>query len=186
MYLMDYYTIPVSLAGLPSLSIPCGSRCRRAARADAAGLAARKPALQRTRAARLRARLRTRNAGTPPNLPGASGDVMTTTVSLREKYEAVIGIECHVELKTTSKMFCGCPNEFGGAPNTKSVRCASHCPAHCRCQRQGHRVDDRGGLAFDAEIPAFSKFDRKNYFYPICPKIIRSRSSTCRSRRAAS
>ncbi|MDB5027691.1 MAG: aspartyl/glutamyl-tRNA amidotransferase subunit, partial [Candidatus Eremiobacteraeota bacterium] len=35
------------------------------------------------------------------------------------KWEAVIGIECHVELKTLSKMFCGCPNEFGGEPNTK-------------------------------------------------------------------
>jgi len=39
--------------------------------------------------------------------------------ALREKYEAVIGIECHVELKTVSKMFCGCANEFGGEPNTK-------------------------------------------------------------------
>jgi len=35
------------------------------------------------------------------------------------KYEAVIGIECHVELTTRSKMFCGCANEFGGEPNTK-------------------------------------------------------------------
>ncbi len=35
------------------------------------------------------------------------------------EYEAVIGIECHVELKTETKMFCGCRNEFGGEPNTK-------------------------------------------------------------------
>src|SRR5215469_15939216 len=87
------------------------------------------------------------------------------------KYEAVIGIECHVELKTKTKMFCGCANEFGGEPNTKV------CPV-CLALPGALPVANRSaiehmicaGLAFGAEIPAFSKFDRKNYFYPDMPK----------------
>ncbi len=86
-------------------------------------------------------------------------------------WEAVIGIECHVELKTETKMFCGCRNEFGGEPNTKV------CPV-CLALPGALPVVNRAaiehlilaGLAFDAEIPAFSKFDRKNYFYPDMPK----------------
>ena len=96
---------------------------------------------------------------------------MTTTVSLREKYEAVIGIECHVELKTTSKMFCGCPNEFGGAPNTKVCPVCLALPGALPVPNaKAIELMIAAGLAFDAEIPAFSKFDRKNYFYPDMPK----------------
>ncbi len=87
------------------------------------------------------------------------------------EYEAVIGIECHVELKTRTKMFCACPNEFGGEPNTKV------CPV-CLALPGALPVANRealahlmlAGLAFGAQIPAFSKFDRKNYFYPDMPK----------------
>ena len=86
-------------------------------------------------------------------------------------YEPVIGIECHVELKTVTKMFCGCLNEFGGEPNTKV------CPV-CLGLPGALPVPNRmaiehiiiAGLAFGAEIPGFSKFDRKNYFYPDMPK----------------
>ncbi|HTX57822.1 MAG TPA: Asp-tRNA(Asn)/Glu-tRNA(Gln) amidotransferase subunit GatB [Candidatus Acidoferrales bacterium] len=87
------------------------------------------------------------------------------------KYEAVIGIECHVELKTKSKMFCGCPNEFGGEPNTKVCPVCLALPGALPVANKdaiGHMI--AAGLAFGAKIPAFSKFDRKNYFYPDMPK----------------
>jgi len=83
----------------------------------------------------------------------------------------VIGIECHVELKTKTKMFCGCPNEFGGEPNTKVCPVCLGLPGALPVPNATaieHTV--AAGLAFDAAIPAFSKFDRKNYFYPDMPK----------------
>jgi aspartyl-tRNA(Asn)/glutamyl-tRNA(Gln) amidotransferase subunit B len=100
-----------------------------------------------------------------------SPDDITVTPELREKYEAVIGIECHVELKTLSKMFCGCPNEFGGEPNTKVCPVCLAFPGSLPVPNAlaiEHII--RSGLAFDATIPAHSKFDRKNYFYPDMPK----------------
>ncbi len=87
------------------------------------------------------------------------------------KYEAVIGIECHVELKTETKMFCGCLNEFGGEPNTKVCPVCLALPGALPVANRAaieHMIS--AGLAFGAEIPAFSKFDRKNYFYPDMPK----------------
>ncbi|HEX3469246.1 MAG TPA: Asp-tRNA(Asn)/Glu-tRNA(Gln) amidotransferase subunit GatB [Candidatus Elarobacter sp.] len=103
---------------------------------------------------------------------------MTTTAAtprtapeLLDKYEAVIGIECHVELKTTSKMFCGCPNSFGGEPNTKVCPVCLALPGALpvpNARAIEHML--RAGLAFGAEIPEHSKFDRKNYFYPDMPK----------------
>ncbi|HVA33189.1 MAG TPA: Asp-tRNA(Asn)/Glu-tRNA(Gln) amidotransferase subunit GatB [Candidatus Baltobacteraceae bacterium] len=86
-------------------------------------------------------------------------------------YQAVIGIECHVELKTATKMFCGCPNEFGGEPNTKVCPVCLGLPGALpvpNTKAIEHMVV--AGLAFGAEIPIFSKFDRKNYFYPDMPK----------------
>jgi aspartyl-tRNA(Asn)/glutamyl-tRNA(Gln) amidotransferase subunit B len=101
----------------------------------------------------------------------ATTDRVSVTPELRAKYEAVIGIECHVELKTASKMFCGCPNEFGGEPNTKVCPVCLALPGALPVpNRLAIELMVRAGLAFDAEIPVFSKFDRKNYFYPDMPK----------------
>ncbi|HTU81518.1 MAG TPA: Asp-tRNA(Asn)/Glu-tRNA(Gln) amidotransferase subunit GatB [Candidatus Acidoferrales bacterium] len=86
-------------------------------------------------------------------------------------YEAVIGIECHVELRTRTKMFCGCANEFGGEPNTKVCPVCLGMPGALPVPNATaieHTI--RAGLAFGSQIPAFSKFDRKNYFYPDMPK----------------
>ncbi len=87
------------------------------------------------------------------------------------KYEAVIGIECHVELKTESKMFCGCRNVFGGEPNTHVCPVCLGLPGSLPVPNRlavEHMI--RAGLAFGSAIPTFSKFDRKNYFYPDMPK----------------
>ncbi|MBV8073788.1 MAG: Asp-tRNA(Asn)/Glu-tRNA(Gln) amidotransferase subunit GatB [Candidatus Eremiobacteraeota bacterium] len=86
-------------------------------------------------------------------------------------YQPVIGIECHVELKTLSKMFCGCKNEFGGEPNTKVCPVCLGLPGALPvANEKAIELIVQAGLAFGAEIPRFSKFDRKNYFYPDMPK----------------
>ena len=86
-------------------------------------------------------------------------------------YEAVIGLECHVELATASKMFCACPTTFGGEPNTRT------CPV-CLGEPGSLPVTNKKaieftmliGLALGCEIPGRSLFHRKNYFYPDMPK----------------
>ncbi|GAC1547814.1 MAG: Asp-tRNA(Asn)/Glu-tRNA(Gln) amidotransferase subunit GatB [Vulcanimicrobiaceae bacterium] len=86
-------------------------------------------------------------------------------------YEVVIGIECHVELKTETKMFCGCRNVFGAEPNTNVCPVCLGMPGALPVpNRRAIELLVKAGLAFDAEIPVFSKFDRKNYFYPDMPK----------------
>lgn len=88
-----------------------------------------------------------------------------------EGWQAVIGIECHVELKTKSKMFCACPNEFGGEPNTQVCPVCLALPGSLPVvNKKAIELVLRAGMAFGADIPAFSKFDRKNYFYPDMPK----------------
>ena len=86
-------------------------------------------------------------------------------------FEAVIGMECHVELKTATKMFCGCRNVFGGEPNTNICPVCLGMPGALPVPN-GLAIEHvlRAGLAFGASVPAFSKFDRKNYFYPDMPK----------------
>ncbi|MCR4399899.1 MAG: Asp-tRNA(Asn)/Glu-tRNA(Gln) amidotransferase subunit GatB [Syntrophomonadaceae bacterium] len=89
----------------------------------------------------------------------------------RGGYEAVIGLEVHVELKTASKIFCACPNQFGGEPNTHICPVCTGMPGVLPVVNQ--RVVEyaiRTGLALNCQIAPFSKFDRKNYFYPDLPK----------------
>lgn len=86
-------------------------------------------------------------------------------------YEVVMGIECHVELKTETKMFCGCRNVFGAEPNTNVCPVCLGMPGALPVpNRRAIELLVKAGLAFGAEIPTFSKFDRKNYFYPDMPK----------------
>ncbi|MGH7736370.1 MAG: Asp-tRNA(Asn)/Glu-tRNA(Gln) amidotransferase subunit GatB [Candidatus Tyrphobacter sp.] len=86
-------------------------------------------------------------------------------------YEAVIGIECHVELRTRTKMFCGCENVFGAEPNSRCCPVCFALPGALPVpNRDAIEYMLRAGAAFGAQIPSFSKFDRKNYFYPDMPK----------------
>lgn len=88
------------------------------------------------------------------------------------EYEAVIGIEAHVELATESKMFCGCSaGFFGKEPNTQVCPVCMGYPGVLPVVNEdavAHAV--RVGLALNCEIAPFSKFDRKNYTYPDLPK----------------
>ena len=87
------------------------------------------------------------------------------------EYEAVIGLEIHVELSTESKMFCGCRVEFGGEPNTRTCPvCLAHPGALPVINGEAIRSIARIGLALDCSIPGKSIFHRKNYFYPDLPK----------------
>ena len=89
----------------------------------------------------------------------------------REDYEVVMGLEIHAELSTKTKIFCSCPTEFGGDPNT-------HCCPVCMAMPGALPVLNekvveyavKAGLAMNCEIAENCKNDRKNYFYPDLPK----------------
>jgi aspartyl-tRNA(Asn)/glutamyl-tRNA(Gln) amidotransferase subunit B len=86
-------------------------------------------------------------------------------------YETVIGLECHVELSTATKMFCGCANSFGAPPNTNVCPvCLGHPGTLPVPNEKAIEYIVRIGLALDSEIAPRSLFHRKNYFYPDMPK----------------
>jgi aspartyl-tRNA(Asn)/glutamyl-tRNA(Gln) amidotransferase subunit B len=83
------------------------------------------------------------------------------------EYEAVIGLETHVQLKTKSKMWCGCANSFGADPNTNVCPVCLGMPGVLPvANEEAMRLTVLTGLLLNCEIPRFAKFDRKNYFYP--------------------
>jgi len=86
-------------------------------------------------------------------------------------YEAVIGLETHVQLKTKSKMWCGCANAFGAPPNTNVCPVCLGLPGVLPvANEEALRLTVLTGLLLNCQIPARAKFDRKNYFYPDMPK----------------
>jgi len=86
-------------------------------------------------------------------------------------YETVIGLECHVELSTETKMFCGCPNAFGAPPNTNVCPvCLGHPGTLPVPNERAIGFIVRIGLALGSEIARESLFHRKHYFYPDMPK----------------
>ena len=83
------------------------------------------------------------------------------------EYEVVIGCEVHVELKTKTKIFCSCPTDFGGEPNTHVCPVCLGLPGTLPVlNKKVLEYAIKAGLAMNCEIAHFSKFDRKNYFYP--------------------
>jgi aspartyl-tRNA(Asn)/glutamyl-tRNA(Gln) amidotransferase subunit B len=87
------------------------------------------------------------------------------------KYEAVIGLEVHTELRTKTKIFCSCKSAFGADPNTNVCPVCLGLPGVLPVLNE--KVLEfavRAGLALNCEISRFSKFDRKNYYYPDLPK----------------
>ena len=91
--------------------------------------------------------------------------------SARAKYETVIGLEVHVELSTTSKLFCGCRAKFGGEPNTRICPVCTGMPGTLPVlNKKAVIYAVAAGLAFNCKINEDCVFDRKNYFYPDNPQ----------------
>jgi aspartyl/glutamyl-tRNA(Asn/Gln) amidotransferase, B subunit len=88
-------------------------------------------------------------------------------VVVADKYEMVCGLEVHVELQTKTKIFCGCTTEFGGEQNTHVCPVCLGLPGTLPVvNREVVNYAIKAGLALNCQIAEFSKFDRKNYFYP--------------------
>src|SRR5688572_11051426 len=87
------------------------------------------------------------------------------------EYEAVIGLETHVQLKTRSKMWCGCANAFGAPPNTNVCPVCLGMPGVLPvANEEALRLTALTGLLLNCTVSRYAKFDRKNDFYPNAPK----------------
>lgn len=96
---------------------------------------------------------------------------MTTTATAKTQYEAVIGLEVHCQLSTTTKIFCGCSTQFGSQPNSNVCPICLGMPGVLPVLNE--KVLEyavKTGLALNCQIAPHSKFDRKQYFYPDLPK----------------
>jgi aspartyl-tRNA(Asn)/glutamyl-tRNA(Gln) amidotransferase subunit B len=101
--------------------------------------------------------------------PGGTSNVQTPAL---ERYEPVIGIEVHSQLRTASKMFCACSTDYDGAPpNTHTCPVCLGLPgALPTINRLAVEHVLTTGIAIDATTPSATRWDRKNYFYPDLPK----------------
>lgn len=89
----------------------------------------------------------------------------------KTRYETVIGLEIHAELLTESKIWCGCSTQFGAEPNTQVCPICLGLPGTLPVlNERALEFVVKAGLALNCQISTFSKFDRKNYFYPDLPK----------------
>ncbi len=87
------------------------------------------------------------------------------------KYDPVLGLEVHVELNTDSKMFCSCSTTFGAQPNTQTCPVCLALPGALPVvNATAIESTIKIGLALNCSIAPYSRFARKNYFYPDMPK----------------
>lgn len=93
------------------------------------------------------------------------------SVSSVVNYTTVIGLEVHVQLSTASKLFCGCSTKFGAEPNTQTCPVCTGLPGTLPVMnRQAFHLALKTAVALGCEIPPFTKWDRKQYYYPDLPK----------------
>lgn len=96
---------------------------------------------------------------------------MTTAAPVKTQYEAIIGLETHCQLRTNTKIFCNCSTTFGAPPNTNVCPVCLGMPGVLPVLNQTVlEYGVKAGLALNCAIAPFSKFDRKQYFYPDLPK----------------
>ena len=94
-----------------------------------------------------------------------------TEVETARDYRMTIGLEGHVQLKTESKMFCGCPTTFGADPNTQVCPVCLGMPGVLPVMnRRAFELAVKTALALDCTIARVTRFDRKSYYYPDLPK----------------
>lgn len=87
------------------------------------------------------------------------------------QYQTVIGLEVHVQLLTRTKLFCRCPTTFGAPPNTQTCPVCIGLPGALPVMNQhAVRLALKTALALNLDVPPFTKWDRKNYYYPDLPK----------------
>ncbi len=90
---------------------------------------------------------------------------------MSSNYTTVIGLEVHVQLATESKLFCGCSTQFGAEPNTQTCPICIGMPGTLPVMnRQAYELSLKTAVALCCEIPEFTKWDRKQYYYPDLPK----------------
>ncbi len=93
------------------------------------------------------------------------------TVTASHNITTIIGLEVHVQLKTETKLFCGCKTQFGAPPNTQVCPVCLGMPGALPVMNeQAIALAIKAGLTINCEIPPMSKWDRKQYFYPDLPK----------------
>jgi aspartyl-tRNA(Asn)/glutamyl-tRNA(Gln) amidotransferase subunit B len=86
-------------------------------------------------------------------------------------YELIVGLETHVQLLTETKLFCGCSTKFGAPPNTQTCPVCIGMPGSLPVMnRETFKLALKAALALNCEIPEFTKWDRKQYYYPDLPK----------------
>jgi aspartyl-tRNA(Asn)/glutamyl-tRNA(Gln) amidotransferase subunit B len=96
---------------------------------------------------------------------------MTTATATKTQYEAIIGLETHCQLNTKSKIFCNCSTHFDSPPNTNVCPICLGYPGVLPVLNEEVLASAvKMGLAINAKISSYSKFDRKQYFYPDLPK----------------
>lgn len=96
---------------------------------------------------------------------------LPSPLATNSSYQTVIGLEVHVQLLTQSKLFCRCNTQFGASPNTQTCPVCIGMPGSLPVMnREAFRLSLKTAVALNCKIPEFTKWDRKQYYYPDLPK----------------